>query len=231
MIIGGYQPLSLIDYPEKIAAIVFTKGCVFRCPYCHNPELVEPESWDGKDAEEFFDFLKRRTHMLDGVVVTGGEPTLHADLPEFIKKIKALGYAVKLDTNGINPKMVRQLIKERLIDYVAMDIKHTWDKYQLVANVKEKNLKLLENCRETMELLRTSDIPYEWRTTVFPAVHEKQDIEEIAASLLPNERYYLQEMRYAVTLKKNLDRSKQLDLPEIVRELQTTYPGLALDTR
>lgn len=231
MIIGGFQPLTLIDYPGLIATIVFTKGCNFRCPYCHNPELVEPENWESEEILQFYDFLRKRSHILDGVVVTGGEPTLHKDLPAFISKIKELGFKVKLDTNGSNPAMVESLIMNNLIDYVAMDIKHTWEKYQLVANVDNEKSYLLENCRRTMELLRDHSFPREFRTTVYTGVHTEHDLEQILNELKPNETYYLQEMRYEKTLRKGLERGTPIDLARFSQRMTEIYPDRIIHVR
>lgn len=157
MLIGGLQKSSLIDYPGKIAAVIFTQGCNFRCPYCHNPELVNGErgTINGKCHEmAVLEFLKKRIGKLDGVVITGGEPTLHNNLPEFIKQIKNLGFAIKLDTNGTNPEMLKQLIDEKLIDYVAMDIKAPLDKYSEIVCTKVDTDKILKS----IGILKNSNI-------------------------------------------------------------------------
>lgn len=139
MILGGFQPLSLIDYPGKVATIVFTQGCLFRCSFCHNPKLIAEAKMETdkqlRTTEEFWAHLERRKNFIDGVVVTGGEPTIHADLPEFLARIKSLGYLIKLDTNGIMPEMIRDLLDRKLVDYFAMDIKDTWKRYQGIANI------------------------------------------------------------------------------------------------
>ena len=231
MIIGGIQKLSLIDYPGKVATIVFTKGCIFRCPYCHNPDLVTPKDYKGIPEGEWWEHLEKRKKFIDGVVVTGGEPTLHPDLPEFIRKVKRYGYLVKLDTNGITPGMVRDMIKEKLIDYFAMDIKHTWDNYQLIANVKPERVENLKKCHETFDIIRNSGVPYEWRTTVLPGVHTEDDFVKMAESFIPGEQYYLQAINYKVTLSKDLNRSVTLDVGKIAERLRKTYPELLVNTR
>ena len=139
MIIGGLQKTSLLDFPEKIAAIVFTMGCNFRCGYCHNPELINGEA----KIEEVFEFLKTRQGKLDGVVITGGEPCLQKDLPEFIKQVKELGFAVKLDTNGSFPEMLEKVLPD--LDYVAMDIKAPLEKYSQIVNVDVDTSKILKS--------------------------------------------------------------------------------------
>ena len=139
MLIGGFQKTSMIDYPEKIAAIVFTQGCNFRCPYCHNPELVTGIDKIA-DEQAVLDFLETRKGKLDGVVVTGGEPCLQKTLPDFLKKLKDKGFAVKLDTNGSKFEMLKDVIDQKLVDYVAMDIKAPLIKYELVAHTKELDI-------------------------------------------------------------------------------------------
>ena len=136
MKIGGLQKFSFIDYPNKTSAIIFTQGCNFRCAYCHNPELVYPEKYQVPISEEqVFAFLESRKNQLDAVVITGGEPTLQPDLIEFIKKVKAMGFLVKLDSNGSNPQVLEQVINQKLVDFIAMDIKAPFDKYDLVCCV------------------------------------------------------------------------------------------------
>jgi len=206
--IGGFQKSSLIDYPEKISAIIFTQGCNFKCPYCHNPELINkkndspnPSSIQTKNigAEHILEFLDSRKGKLDGVVITGGEPTLHKDLPEFIEKIKELGFCVKLDTNGTNPKMLKKLLDEKLIDYVAMDIKAPIEKYEEVVCAKINTEKVLKN----IEILKKSHIDYEFRTTVVKSQLSADDFEKIGEMISGAEKYYLQ--RFMPT--KTLDES------------------------
>lgn len=191
MIIGGLQKITLLDYPNKIAATVFLAGCNFRCPFCYNPELVLPQiiKKSQKISERsFFSFLKERKELLDGVVVCGGEPTIHKDLPLFIKKIKKLGFAVKLDTNGSNPEMLKKLLQQKLIDYVAMDVKAPKEKYKEITGGKA-NVKEIE---ESIEILKSDKIDYEFRTTVVPTLLSKEDILKIVKWISPAKRYFLQ---------------------------------------
>lgn len=200
IIIGGLQKSSLIDYPEKISAVIFTQGCNFRCPYCHNPELINGKRQTANEMrEQVLEFLKQRTGKLDGVVITGGEPTLHADLPQFIKQIKELGFAVKLDTNGTNPEMLPQLIDEKLIDYVAMDIKAPIENYREIVCAKVDANKILKS----IEILKTSNIDYEFRTTVVKSQLKLADFAKIGKLIQGSPRYYLQ--RFFPT--KTLDES------------------------
>jgi pyruvate formate lyase activating enzyme len=219
MFIGGLERLTLIDYPDKLACTVFLTGCNFRCPWCYSPELVLTERIEIQpkmSEKEFFKFLSERRNLLEGCVVCGGEPTIHKDLRRFIKKIKRMGYAVKLDTNGFNPEVLRNLIYEKLIDYVAMDIKaplgfksripnfksQTNSKFQIPKYNKAAGVKVnLKDIKKSIEILKSSGIDYEFRTTVVPGIHTKKDILAIAKEISPAKRYYLQNFRG----EKNLD--------------------------
>lgn len=186
-VIGGVQKTSLLDYPDKISAIVFTQGCNFKCGYCHNPQLLKSKN-DIYDIDVFFDFLKRRQGKLDGVVITGGEATLQPDLKQFIQRVKELGFLVKLDTNGTSPTTIENLTKENLIDYVAMDIKAPLKKYQLITNSQVDTNKI----KESINLILNSNIEYEFRTTVLPVQLQINDFEEIGKLINGAKRYYLQ---------------------------------------
>lgn len=196
--IGGFQKSSLIDYPEKISAIMFTQGCNFCCPYCHNPELISDLNTTLMQENELFDFLSTRIGKLDGVVITGGEPTLHKYLPKFIKKIKELGFDVKLDTNGSNPEMLNELISKKLVDYVAMDIKAPLSKYKEIA-CKEIDT---EKISKSINLIKSSNIDYEFRTTVVKSQLSYEDFEEIGKMIEGSEKYYLQRFVPSKTLNK-----------------------------
>ena len=160
MIIGGIQKNSLIDFPSKICCVLFTAGCNFDCPYCHNPELVKPP-FTPVDLEEIFVFLDKRKSLLDGVAITGGEPTLQKDLPDFCTQIKSLGYPIKIDTNGSRPKVIENLIRNNLVDYIAMDIKTRPDNYApyIARNIDPKDI-----C-DSVYLIKPSGFPHECRTT------------------------------------------------------------------
>lgn len=186
-VIGGVQKTSLLDYPDKISAIVFTQGCNFKCGYCHNPQLLKSKN-DIYDLDVFFDFLKHRQGKLDGVVITGGEATLQPDLKQFIQRVKELGFLVKLDTNGTSPATIKNLMKENLIDYIAMDIKAPLKKYQLVTNSQVDTNKI----EESINLILNSNIDYEFRTTVLPVQLQINDFEEIGKLINGAKRYYLQ---------------------------------------
>lgn len=199
MLISGFQKSSLIDYSEKISAIIFTQGCNFKCPYCHNPELNEFNMRETEfSVSRILDFLKTRVGKLDGVVITGGEPTIHKDLPEFIKQIKAMGFCVKLDSNGTNPEMLEDLINTKLIDYIAMDIKGPLEKYEEIVCTKVN----IENIKKSIDLLKTSSIECEFRTTVVKSQLTSEDFEKIGELLDGLDRYYLQKFLPTKTLNK-----------------------------
>ena len=191
MLIGGLQKTTLIDFPNTIACTVFTVGCNFRCPFCHNRDLVTGENFKKSgirpvSEQSFFEFLKKRKKWLDGVCITGGEPTVWSDLPDFIHKIKKLGYKVKLDTNGTNPTMLKKLYQAKLLDYVAMDVKASFDEYQNTAKLKIKNEKLnivKKNLKLSIKLMLKSEIGFEFRTTVVPGIHNKSKLKQLAKDL------------------------------------------------
>lgn len=189
MKIAGLSKLTLLDFPGRMACIVFTEGCNFRCPFCHNASLVTHTKEGGDISEqEFFSFLKKRKGILDGVVITGGEPMIAQGLYEFITEVRALGYPVKLDTNGSFPDRLMRLLDDHMLDYVAMDIKTVGEKYSTVAGVAVDYDKIAQS----IDILRGCGIPHEFRTTVVRGLHTKEDIVNIARMLGSEESYYLQ---------------------------------------
>jgi len=167
MIIGGFQKFSLLDYPDKISAIIFTQGCNFRCSYCHNNQLLDKEpSASTINPQEIWDFLNKRWKQIDAVVITGGEPTIQPDLIEFMQKIKNSGFLIKLDTNGSNPEVIEEVIKLKLADYIAMDIKAPLEKYQDITNSAVDT----EKIQESINIIKNSDIEYEFRTTILKTI-------------------------------------------------------------
>ncbi len=190
MIIAGLQKLTLLDFPEKVASIVFTAGCNFRCPFCHNGSLVlENDPIQTIEEAEVMEFLAKRKGILEGVVVTGGEPLLHSDLSDFLKKVKDLGYLVKLDTNGTNPHHLADLMAKQLLDYVAMDIKNAPATYGKAVGCPHFSLSAIE---QTKALLWESGIPHEFRTTLVRGIHREADVLAMAEWLKGAEAYYLQ---------------------------------------
>ncbi|MFX1253569.1 MAG: anaerobic ribonucleoside-triphosphate reductase activating protein [Promethearchaeota archaeon] len=178
---GGFQKFSVIDYPGKLSAISFTYGCNLRCPYCHNPELVHPKKENNLEYPEIeiIKFMESRIGKLDALVITGGEPTLHADLEDFIKKIKQLGFLVKLDTNGTRPEVLKQLLNKNLLDYIAMDVKAPFERYQEVVRSKVDVSKI----QKSITLLKRSKISYEFRTTVVKEFITLQDVKRIGKEI------------------------------------------------
>ncbi len=188
MIFGGLEKFTLIDYPGKIACMVYTVGCNFRCPYCHNPELVDETVETAIPESDVLEFLAERSSMLDGLVITGGEPTMHDDLPKFMKKVKDLGLLVKLDSNGTRPEMLKEVVENKLVDYIAMDIKSTMSKYsQTVARPVD-----IDSIRGSIKFLMDSGVDYEFRTTVIKALLAPEDFEEIGEEIKGAKRYFLQ---------------------------------------
>ncbi len=191
--IGGMQKMTLLDYPGKVAATIFTGGCSFKCPFCHNKDLVFlPENYEFFPADEVLDYLKKRQGLLDGVCISGGEPLLQEGLLDFVKDIKELGYLVKIDTNGNDPDKLKQLCETGLVDYVAMDIKNSPDRYAETVGLN-KDVFSIDRIKESAAYLMQGDVDYEFRTTVVRELHTKEDIEEIAKWIRGAEKYYLQQ--------------------------------------
>ncbi len=222
MVIGGLQKLTLIDYPGKVAATVFTAGCNFFCPFCHNPDLVLPrksEQYPFLSEEQFFWWLEKNLGLLDGVCISGGEPTIHKDLPDFIKEIKSLGFAVKLDTNGSNPEMLEYLIKNNLIDYAAMDIKAPINKYSKFYRLAIDAAAI----KKSVNLIRQM-ADYEFRTTVIPDFHKKRDFTEIGEWLMGSNKYVLQQFRSGKTLDPSFADVKPYSDEELERFCEGLKP-------
>ena len=199
MRIKGFQKTSLIDYPGKICSIIFLPKCNLRCGYCYNPELVLDKNLPEIKEEDLLETLEERKKFVDCVTITGGEPTLHKDLPEFIQKIKEKGFKVKLDTNGTNPEMLKSLIEEKLIDFVAMDIKNVFEKYKKTANVEVN----CEDLKESIKAIIESGIDHEFRTTVLPRLHKEEDITTIAKEYLTEAKKYV--LQQFIPAEKMLD--------------------------
>jgi pyruvate formate lyase activating enzyme len=210
MIIKGLEKQTVLDYPGKLACTIFTFGCNFRCGFCHNPELIIDDGRPEIKQEEVLDFLDKRKGFLDGVCITGGEPTLNKDLPEFISKIKSIGFSVKLDTNGTNPDMLEDLIKKGLVDYIAMDIKAPLESYDKTANVKVNK----EDIQRSVELIR--NFPnHEFRITVVPGLFDKEDARSIGEWLNDSGRFYIQQFRGIKTLDKKFVNKEPFSKEEL----------------
>lgn len=213
MVIGGFQKFSLADFPGKISAIVFTRGCNFRCPYCHNPELVDPAQYSGAiPKEEVLRFLGSRTRQLQGVVVTGGEPTLHEDLPSFLAEIRELGFAVKLDTNGSNPELLQEIIHEALVDYIAMDIKAPLRSYPRVTGVPVR----VQDIERSARLVIESGLPHELRTTYTSLLLSTEEMADIAGIVRGCALYVVQSFRASNTLDPAMRAHSGPDNPSLL---------------
>ena len=185
----GLQKTTLLDFPGHVAATIFLGGCNFRCPFCHNSGLIGNEAESMFSEEEILSFLKKRKGILEGVCITGGEPTLSEDLEPFIRKIRDLGYLIKLDTNGYRPEVLKRLALNGLLDYVAMDIKNAPEKYGETIGIKGYHL---ENILQSVDFLLSGAVPYEFRTTVVRELHKREDFAAIGRWIRGAERYYLQ---------------------------------------
>ena len=217
----GLQRLTLLDYPERVACTVFTGGCNLRCPFCHNATLVVGEGEEISE-EEFFAFLASRLGRLDGVCISGGEPTLQADLADFAGKIKAMGFSVKLDTNGTRPEVISALIADGLVDYIAMDIKNSPAKYAETAGVDNIDFSKI---RESIKIISESGIDHEFRTTVTSELHTVEDIKEICRILHQDAKFYLQSYRdEGEILKKGLSTPTNEEISALLRAAREFLP-------
>ena len=204
--IKGYRQSSLLEWPGLIVDSIFLAGCDFRCPYCHNPDLVALDKVDSYDINDVLAEIDKRakSKWLDGVSITGGEPAMSSRLPEFLKIIKDMGLKTKIDTNGSFPDIIQQLIDEQLIDYIAMDVKATAEKYHLAAGLKKVDMKKI---KKTIEIIINSDIDHEFRTTVVPTIVDvEKDIPKIAKMIKGAKRYYLQQFRPIRCLDKEFEK-------------------------
>ncbi len=222
MKIGGFEKLTVQDYPEHIACIIFTKGCNFDCSYCYNRDLVDNKI-KTIDKDEIMSYLYKRRKLLDGVVISGGEPTIWNDLIDFLKEIKELKLDIKLDTNGYNPEMLKEIIDSKLVDYIAMDIKAIPSKYHKVINKKID----FDKIKQSINLIKKSNIKHEFRTTIMKGIHNTLDIVEIS-KLIGNSSLYLQNFEYTDRVKdKNIKSFSKDELLEIKKELEK-YPNIII---
>jgi len=213
MIVAGLQNLSLVDFPGHLAAVVFVQGCNFRCGYCHNPDLVTCGKKFNFSKEKLFELILQRNKMIEGVVITGGEPAVHSDLSDFIRRIKSTGLKVKIDTNGSNPEQLEDLLRARLVDYIAIDIKTSFPKYSLVTDQKNIEKKISRSIRIAM----LSMVPYEFRTTCVPGVVDEEDFRLIGDAVKGAKKYCLQQFRPVNTYDKSFQEVNPYDIEKLQR--------------
>jgi len=222
MKIEALQKLTLLDYPGKMAATVFTYGCNLRCPFCHNALLVTEESDGGISADEVLSFLAKRKGMLEGVCVTGGEPLLQPDIEDFLKALKDMGYSVKLDTNGTFPKKLKDLVRKGLVDYVAMDIKNCREKYALTSGKPMVDLSAID---ESIKFLLSGEVEAEFRTTVVKNFHTEEDLLKITDWISGADRYFLQQFVDSGNLiDQSLEGHSDQDLTAIYKQVKRKLP-------
>lgn len=215
MKISGFDKLTLLNYPDKVACTIFTSGCNLRCPFCHNSGLVT-NNYSEISFDSIYEYLKKRIGILDGVCITGGEPLIHADIKDYIKKIKDLGYLVKIDTNGCNPKLLKELIDLKLVDYIAMDIKNIYSKYDITSGVKVN----IDNIKKSISIIENSGIDYEFRTTIVKEFHSTQDIKEILSYISSNSNYYIQNFKNSNDVfNRNLSSFSEKELVEMKNKI------------
>ncbi|MFA5086018.1 MAG: anaerobic ribonucleoside-triphosphate reductase activating protein [Candidatus Paceibacterota bacterium] len=228
MKIGGLQKVTLVDFPGKLACTVFLSGCPFRCPFCYSKELVLPAEIKKQPEikeKEFFDFLEGKKGTLEGCVICGGEPTVYGEeLVSFAKKIKEMGFLIKLDTNGSNPDILKILIDQKLLDYIAMDIKAPFDKekYSIATGIKDVDI---EKIKESVSLIKDSGVDYEFRSTIVPGIHSRADVVRMAKDISPAKRYFLQGFRGEKgTIDPKLDGARPYE-EELLKEVGEEIKG------
>lgn len=227
MQISGWIKLSLQDYPGKLACVLFTPGCQFRCPFCHNAELATADARHGElDVQEVFRFLEKRKGLLEAVVISGGEPTLQRELETFLRELRTLPYKIKLDTNGYQPDVLRTLIQQNLVDYVAMDIKNIPENYAETCGLSKIDI---NHIRESIQILRESDVPHEFRTTLVRELHPKEQIKDYLDWQLGDSPLILQTFRDGPTVMTNgLHAYHEEEMKSFVALLKENIPGTSL---
>lgn len=228
MIIEGLQKLTLLDYPGHMACVVYTKGCNFACPFCQNSSLITCDKAKGRIPEtDIFEYLEKRKGILEGVVITGGEPLIQRDIKKFIKNIKDMGFLVKLDTNGSNPEILKTLIDEKLVDYVAMDIKNVFSKYDL--NIGKKTR--IENIERSIAILKEEKVDYEFRTTIIKEFNTIEDICKVCKMVGPHSKYFLQNFEDSSdVLNHSLHGFTHDELVGIKERLKGEFPNVVIRT-
>lgn len=221
MNIQGYQKLTLLDFPGKMACTVFTGGCNFRCPFCHNASLVNDPLCYTSSADEVLQYLEKRKGILEGVCITGGEPLLQPDIIDYVKKIKAMGYLVKLDTNGYSPERLKELLDTGLVDYVAMDIKASKENYPKATGIDID----IEKIEKSVELLKNGSIPFEFRTTVVKGIHSVNEFKLIAEWIKGTKKYFLQKYKDSGDILGNgCDVFSDTEMDEILSLVKVIIP-------
>lgn len=222
MRISGFQKLTLLDFPGKVACIIFTQGCNFNCHYCQNAGLIRHKSDNLIDEQEIFDYLKKRKNVIDGIVISGGEPTVQKDLVSFIRKVKEIGVLVKLDTNGTNPKLLKEIIDNNLVDYIAMDIKNIFELYKKIA-FKNVNVDAIE---KSIKLISNSNIDHEFRTTIIKQIHDIDKILQICGYVDKNQKIFLQNFQQSEFVKdKTLESFTKEELINIQKKVREVFPN------
>ncbi len=224
---GGMQKLSLLDFPGgKVCSVLFTSGCNMRCPFCHNFELVQDKSIT-IDYDEVVGYLVKRKNMIDGITISGGEPTIYKDLPDFIKYIKdRTDLEIKLDTNGTNPNMIKKLIQEKYVDYIAMDIKNDFSNYSKITGIENFDVSAV---KESIKIIEKDMKEYEFRTTIMKSYHNIQNIEKIVSSIDKNSNYYMQQYVMSENVPdKNIIGYTDDELKEMYKEINSNHPNVHL---
>lgn len=211
LVIGGLEKVSLLDYPDKVSAIVFTYGCNLKCPYCHNPELVVEKISNRISEKDVLDFLELRENRLDAVVVTGGEPLIQSGLPRFLKKIKDMGYLVKLDTNGLSPNKLQGVLDKNLVDYIAMDVKYPSAEYMQRTGIVDIDKKI----KKSIDIIINSGLDYEFRTTYVKGIHTYESVEEIGEMIVGAKKYYIQNFRSGKSINSNFNEDNSFKPKEL----------------
>lgn len=224
--IGGFQKVTLLDFPRRVACIIFTIGCNYRCPFCQNSELTAKDIEVSNSEEDVLNYLEKRKGVIDGISISGGEPTMQQGLENFIKKVKAKHFQVKLDTNGSNPNTLKKLLDENLLDYVAMDVKNDLLSYSKITGVQNINT---ENIKKSITLIKESGIEYEFRTTIIKEYHNIENIKGILKIIGKDANYYLQNFKDSENVpQKNLHSFSDEELHFIKNELSIEYPNLKI---
>jgi len=223
MKISGFQKLTLLDFPDKLACIIFTQGCNYNCQYCQNSGLIGHDNDCLIDEEEIFDYLEKRKKVIDGIVISGGEPTIQKDLLRFMKRVKESGFLVKLDTNGSNPKVLKEILDKNLVDYIAMDIKNTFELYKEVT-YKSPNV---DNLKESIKLIEESNVDHEFRTTIIKNIHNLDKILKLCSYVDNHAKMYLQNFEQSEYVKdKTLESFTKEELIEIQKKVKKEFPNV-----